>query len=157
VHRLDRDTSGIVLLARDAETQAKLSGLFERREVEKIYEAVVAGELKEDQSISLPLRRDLSISLPPTYIVDHEQGRPAETDLQIISIANDGQSRVRLKPRTGRSHQLRVHCQAIGHPIVGDPIYGITPADRLMLHASRLSFSHPATNDMLEIESPVPF
>jgi len=157
VHRLDRDTSGILVFARDSETQRQLNQLFEAREIRKTYVAIVNGSVEENQTIDLPLRRDMSISLPPTYIVDLQHGRSAITELTVRSVAN-GQTRVILKPHTGRSHQLRVHCQAIGHPIVGDPIYGDpTCGERLMLHAHKLSFRHPATNDIYAVESKVPF
>ncbi|MCA9213406.1 MAG: RluA family pseudouridine synthase [Planctomycetales bacterium] len=157
VHRLDRDTSGLLVFARDEETQRSLGRQFEQRSVAKTYTAIVEGIVTDNQRIDLPMRRDITVSLPPTYIVDRDQGREAITDLEVASVSGD-RTRVTLRPRTGRSHQLRVHCKAIGHPIVGDPIYG-NPinGERLMLHAHKLSFRNPATHDMLEFESPVPF
>lgn len=156
VHRLDRDTSGILLLARNADVHRQLSQLFELRQIQKTYQAIVVGTVSEDQTIRLPIRRDMSISLPPTYIVDEQRGRTTVTVLEIICDESSN-TRVRLQPKTGRSHQLRVHCQAIGHPIVGDPIYGTAGNGRLMLHACGLSFRHPITNDRINIESRTPF
>lgn len=157
VHRLDRDTSGVLVFARSSQTQQQLGKCFEARHVHKEYVAIVEGTVTKNQTIDLPIRRDITISLPPTYIVDQTYGRSASTKLDVDS--NDGsRTRVTLYPHTGRSHQLRVHCQAIGHPIVGDPIYGNSiGTPRLMLHAHKLSFQHPATNDMVMLESAVPF
>ena len=157
VHRLDRDTSGVLVFARSLRIQQQLGKCFEAREVKKEYVAIVEGTVTESQTIELPIRRDITISLPPTYIVDHKCGRSASTKLD-VHLTDGTQTRVTLYPHTGRSHQLRVHCRAIGHPIVGDPIYGNSiGTPRLMLHAYKLSFQHPAANDMVTLESAVPF
>jgi tRNA pseudouridine32 synthase/23S rRNA pseudouridine746 synthase len=159
VHRLDQATSGLMLFARGAAMQRALSMAFARRAVDKRYVAVVAGVMAEDQgTIELPLMRDWPNR--PRQIVDHAQGKPSLTRWRVL--ARDAAStRVELAPLTGRSHQLRVHLQAIGHPIVGDGLYA--PADvqalaaRLLLHASALSFAHPVSGEGLRVSSDAPF
>jgi tRNA pseudouridine32 synthase/23S rRNA pseudouridine746 synthase len=162
VHRLDRETSGVITMALDADTHRSLSRQFERREVEKRYVAVVAGLVEDDEGeIALPLRKDLDPPTPgPRHIVDHEQGRPALTRYHVL--ARDGdRTRLQLHPLTGRSHQLRVHLEAIGHPILGDDLYAppdvVATADRLLLHAQMLSLTHPATGEQMTFEAPCPF
>jgi len=138
VHRLDRDTSGVLLLAKTTGVQQELSELFAKREVHKTYRAVLQGKLEDEQAtIKLPLGRNMSA--PATFKVD-PNGKSAETIIERLDVA-DGCSYVRLTPLTGRTHQLRVHCAHIGHPIVGDALYG-RPAGRLMLHAHRLEFTY---------------
>lgn len=153
VHRLDRDTSGVMIFALDAETQRALSRQFEERRVEKIYHARVHGCPEQDEGlIDLPLRRDMEHSLPPRYRVDREQGREARTRWEVLE-RDKPQSLLALYPETGRSHQLRVHLSEIAHPIVGDPIYGLTddPAPRLMLHAVQLQVTHPQRGEVLKL------
>lgn len=169
VHRLDRDTSGVMILALDADTHRELSGQFERREVAKRYIARVAGQVDGDTGrIELPMRKDFD--RPPCHRVDHEQGKPAVTDWRVTH-RGESWTELELSPHTGRSHQLRVHCHAIGHSILGDPLYGDqTPppeaADglwgragnpRLMLHAESLTITCPQTGDRLTFEAPSPF
>lgn len=159
VHRLDRDTSGLLLLARDADTHRELSRQFQDREVGKKYIALAVGFIAENAgSIDLPLRYD-----PPTkprHVIDIEGGQSALTHWQVIERAH-GVSRVSLIPHTGRTHQLRVHMQALGHPLLGDSLYA--PADacadnsRLCLHAEHLSFTHPHTHEKLSFHCPAPF
>ena len=156
VHRLDMDTSGVMLIARSLPMQRALSGLFEGREIKKEYIAWVEGVVEQESGeVELPLRKDMEQSLPPRHIVDHQQGKPALTRWHVCE-RTQTRTRLALTPLTGRSHQLRVHMAEIGHPIVGDPIYG-QRADRLWLHAQQLHFMHPTRQQTIELESPAPF
>ena len=156
VHRLDMDTSGIVLFARSLEAQRNLSMQFETREVDKVYVAMVEGVVEQDEGmVDYPMRKDMTQRLPPRHIVDCVRGKAAVTEWEVLERGSNT-TRLALFPKTGRSHQLRVHMQAIGHPIVGDPIYGQV-GERLMLHAHRLVFSHPDTGDSVQIRSFPPF
>jgi tRNA pseudouridine32 synthase / 23S rRNA pseudouridine746 synthase len=158
VHRLDQATSGLMLMARGLAMQRALSSLFENRAVHKDYVAVVHGLLNEDYgSIDLPIAADWPAR--PRQKVDHAIGKPALTHYQVLSRSTtDKTTRVALQPHTGRTHQLRVHLQAIGHAIVGDTLYG--PADcgvepkatRLLLHAARLALVHPVTGQAMQWE-----
>lgn len=158
VHRLDTDTSGLIVFARTAAAQVALAGQFERRETEKVYVARVAGRVAEDRGmVDLPLTVDWPNR--PRQHVNHETGRPAVTDWE-VEARLPGETRMHLMPRTGRSHQLRVHMAEIGHPILGDPLYAEGPArdhPRLMLHAWRLAFRHPGTGERAAFEAKVPF
>jgi tRNA pseudouridine32 synthase/23S rRNA pseudouridine746 synthase len=156
VHRLDMDTSGLVLFARSLAVQRNLSMQFEKREITKIYIALVAGVIEKNTGqVDFPMRKDMEQRLPPKHIVDCVRGKKAVTEWRVLE-RTEHTTRIALFPKTGRSHQLRVHMQAIGFPIVGDPIYG-TPAARLMLHAQALEFHHPATGEPIRLECPVPF
>ena len=164
VHRLDRDTSGLLVLARDAVSHRTLSMSFEARTVEKSYEALAAGWLAQDRGlIDLPLRKEALGSA--RQIVHPTEGKPSQTEYEVTERGRDADglawSRVRLTPRTGRSHQLRVHLLALGHPILGDDLYASEPArtarPRLCLHASKLAFDHPSTNMRVSFESACPF
>lgn len=165
VHRLDQATSGLMLLARTPAMQRQLSDAFARRLVHKGYEALVHGLLALPADarggwadICLPLIVDWPNR--PRSKVCHASGKPSHTRWQPLGHdAASGHTRVALRPVTGRSHQLRVHMQALGHPIVGDALYG-PPGDaapRLMLHASTLALIHPATGWPLHCHSPAPF
>ena len=154
VHRLDRDTSGLILLARDATTHRALSAAFAERRVRKTYLAVVQG-LPADRGgvINQPLAR--IATRPPRYgVVPLEQGgKPALTRWRVLR-RFEGSSLLLLQPRTGRSHQLRVHLAALGHPVLGDPLYGEpAAAPRLQLHAAGLQLLHPATGKPLHLRS----
>ena len=139
-HRLDRDTSGVMILAKSEEVQKFLKKQFQDRKVHKIYYAVVPGQLKLDEArIDLPLIRDLK--RPTTFRVD-ANGKPAETFYKVLK-SDDKHSLVELRPTTGRTHQLRVHMKYLGHPIMGDTVYGGEKADRLMLHAGSLEITLP--------------
>lgn len=157
VHRLDRDTSGLLLLAVDAALHRALSRLFAERQIVKTYRADVEGTPEpEAGSITLPILKHGN--RPPRYAPD-PLGKPCRTDWRRLEI-RDGWSRMELSPVTGRSHQLRVHLSSMGHPILGDPLYGnpgATPADRLRLHACRLAFTHPFSGQPLVFHSPCPF
>ncbi len=161
VHRLDMDTSGLLVMARNAAAHRALGRLFESRQVEKEYIAVVAGRLAEsERSIDLPLITDWPNR--PRQAVDFVQGKPALTHLAVLSYdATSDTTRVLLKPETGRSHQLRVHLQAIGHPILGDDLYAppeiLAQAPRLLLHAAAIAFLHPASGNCLAVRSVPPF
>lgn len=159
VHRLDRDTSGVMVFARTRHAQRHLGLQFEKRMTRKTYVARVWG-VPEDTSglIDLPLIVDWPNR--PLQMVCHETGKSAQTEWKRIK--DEGNTaRVRLWPKTGRSHQLRVHCQAIGHPILGDPFYAQGAAldgyDRLMLHSEELRVKHPEGGRSLKFRSPVPF
>jgi len=155
VHRLDCDTSGVIIFARSKAAQGFLGQEFEQRRAEKTYIARVAGEIVDDHGhIDLPLAADWPNR--PRQQVD-PAGRPAQTDWQVIA-RTPGETRVRLTPRTGRSHQLRVHMLALGHPILGDPIYAPDPPHpRLMLHAETLSLHHPDTKARVTFHAACPF
>ncbi|MEO5795435.1 MAG: pseudouridine synthase [Rhodoferax sp.] len=147
VHRLDMATSGLILMARGVAMQRLLNAAFAGREVTKRYTAVVAGRPAEAQGqIDLPILVDWPNR--PLRKIDWEHGKPSCTRWQVLE-ALDGSTRLALEPVTGRSHQLRVHLAAIGHPILGDALYAPAAvqamASRLLLHASHLALQHPAT------------
>lgn len=158
VHRLDCDTSGVMIFARDKVAQGFLGQEFEQRRARKSYVARVWGEMAQDSGrVDLPLCADWPNR--PKQMVDHERGRNAVTDWQVID-RSPGETRVRLFPLTGRSHQLRVHMAELGHPILGDPIYATGPAQahpRLMLHAETLALHHPETRAMVSFAAACPF
>lgn len=160
VHRLDMQTSGLLVFARGPEMHRRLSRQFQDRKVDKLYVAVVIGRPENKSGeINLPLIVDWPNR--PKQMVDFELGRPSLTRYRVVSTAADGRSsRVELEPVTGRSHQLRVHLLSIGHPILGDDLYGGEAefmADRLQLHARDLAVFHPLTEERLEFHCPVPF
>lgn len=161
VHRLDLDTSGLMILARDADTHRHLNRQFEQREVEKYYEALVWGLPVEDEgSIDLPICVDWPNR--PKKIVDYENGKSAQTFYRVMERdAQKNIARVELKPITGRSHQLRVHLAEIGHPILGCPFYAHEDArnaySRLTLHARSLAITHPITGKKMRFNAAVPF
>jgi tRNA pseudouridine32 synthase/23S rRNA pseudouridine746 synthase len=156
VHRLDRDTSGVMVFARTRLAQRHLGWQFERRQVTKAYVARVAGVVAgEAGRIELPLICDWPNR--PRQMVCHGRGKPAVTEWRVIG-REPGATRLALRPLTGRSHQLRVHLMAIGHPILGDAFYGDAgAADRLQLHAERLGFRHPDGGAPVEFAVDVPF
>ena len=149
VHRLDRDTSGVLLLARGLESLRRCSDLFARRLVHKLYLADVVGRLLGSGSITTPLAR--LERLPPRYGA-HPAGRAAQTRWR-CQLVNTDVTRLWLMPLTGRSHQLRAHLAGLGHPIVGDPIYGDVNGSRLHLHAVALGFRHPFTGRRCRVRS----
>lgn len=159
VHRLDWETSGLMVLARNKPAQSELSRQFQQRKVSKQYLAEVYGEVAEPQGeVALPLICDWPNR--PRQKVDYEQGKPSLTRwIRQTSAAK--RTRMLLSPVTGRSHQLRVHMQALGHPILGDPLYAegeaLQMADRLLLHATRLTFQHPRSGMEMAFFSQPPF
>lgn len=163
VHRLDQPTSGLVLMARGLPMQRALSRIFAERRVHKRYEALVHGRPSAATDadgwaeIDLPLIVDWPNR--PRSKVDHATGKPSRTRWRLLAHdAATDTARLALEPVTGRSHQLRVHLLALGHPIVGDALYG-TPdtAPRLMLHACALRLEHPVSGHTLDLRSDVPF
>jgi tRNA pseudouridine32 synthase / 23S rRNA pseudouridine746 synthase len=187
VHRLDMSTSGLLVLARGVDVQRELSRQFAQREVFKRYEAIVAGRLEPNATAAsdTPALKTQSsasdedshgwatIDLPlivdwphrPKSKVDHDIGKPSQTRWQVrehFTLPSGlAATRVALEPVTGRSHQLRVHLQALGHPIVGDELYAkaaaLAAAPRLLLHACVLELTHPHTQKRHRLESAVPF
>lgn len=159
VHRLDMATSGVMVFARNKAAQRHLGLQFERRHLDKRYEAIVDGIVQDDSGhIDLPLRADWPNR--PLQMVCHEQGRPSQTAWRVIARMKD-RTRLELTPLTGRSHQLRVHLKAIGHVILGDEFYAsgdaLAASDRLLLHARSLSLFKPTGGERVTVESPVPF
>ncbi len=159
VHRLDRDTSGIMVFALTTGAQRHLGLQFEKRQIKKVYVARVWGRVTDDTgTVDLPLIVDWPNR--PRQMVDLENGRAAQTDWRVVRRDADGTTRLRLMPRTGRSHQLRVHMKEIGHPILGDPFYADGPArayPRLMLHSESLRLRHPDGGKGLSFSSKCPF
>lgn len=159
VHRLDMDTSGLLVLALDADAQRDLSRQFEARTVHKTYTALLGGEIGADEGvIDLPIRAD--IDNRPMQIHDPEHGKPSVTKFRVLS-RRDGVTRVEFAPVTGRSHQLRVHAAhplGLGVPILGDVLYGDeASAPRLMLHATTLEFDDPSSRERVSARSEPPF
>ncbi|MCZ4365127.1 pseudouridine synthase [Sulfitobacter dubius] len=158
VHRLDRDTSGVMIFAMTPHAQRHLGLQFEKRMTRKTYVARVWGVPEEKSgTVDLPLIVDWPNR--PLQKVCHETGKPAQTDWK--KIKSDGETaRMRLFPKTGRSHQLRVHMLALGHPILGDPFYATGPArdfPRLMLHSEELRFNHPQGGASTKVRAKAPF
>ena len=167
VHRLDMPTSGLVMFARGAEMLRRMNQAFARRMIGKRYQALVSGHIGDDEGeILLPLAPDPDRN--PYHRVDLENGLKAHTRYRVIErgsgccgVGNVQFSRVALELLTGRTHQLRVHLQAIGHAILGDPLYAPEESagryPRMYLHARKIAFIHPETQVPVQVESPVPF
>lgn len=155
VHRLDRDTSGLMIFARSPHAQRHLGLQFEKRYVTKRYVALVDGCPAEASGrVDLPLIVDWPNR--PRQMVDHDNGRAAVTEWRRLR-CHEGVARLALFPQTGRSHQLRVHCRELGHAILGDPFYGTRGAARMMLHAEELRLKHPDGGRGMRFRSPAPF
>lgn len=159
VHRLDMATSGIIVMALNKPAHVEISRQFEKRETSKSYLARVYGHLKElEGEVNLPLICDWPNR--PKQKVDHENGKKALTHYKLLK-KEEQTSLIELTPITGRSHQLRVHMLALGHPIIGDRLYAHSNAlklsKRLQLHAHKLSFKHPINNNPLSFSAPCPF
>jgi len=162
VHRLDMATSGIIIMALNKAAHVNISRQFEQRKTKKSYIARVFGHVKEQQgSVDFPLICDWPNR--PKQKVDHENGKQSLTHYQVLSYSelDDESTLVELTPVTGRSHQLRVHMLALGHPILGDRLYAheqaLTVSSRLQLHARNLSLTHPVTGELLTFVAPCPF
>ena len=159
VHRLDRDTSGVMVFGLTAHAQRHLGLQFEKRRVRKTYVARVAGRVKEKTGV-IDLPNIVDWDNRPRQKVDHETGREAITEWRVVRYEDGETTRLRLFPKTGRSHQLRVHVLSQGHPILGDPLYAPETADaypRMMLHAEELRLKHPDGGRSLTFRLPAPF
>ncbi len=158
VHRLDMDTSGLMIFAMNKAAQRHLGLQFERRHVAKTYEALVWGQPEDAGEVDLPLVVDWPNR--PLQMVDHTRGKKAHTAWQVTA-RSATHARVRLSPTTGRSHQLRVHMLALGHPILGDRFYAkgeaLAAAPRLCLHAQSLEVYHPNGGARIAFHAPCPF
>ncbi len=157
IHRLDRDTSGLLVFALNPTAQRHISKQFELRQTSKQYAALVVGELTGEGSVDVPVCYDPS--RPPLHVADPSYSKSALTHwraTEILQISGQTVTRVVLTPITGRSHQLRVHMQYIGHPIVGDELYAseleVSLSPRLCLHAEKLSFQHPSSGKNVDFE-----
>ena len=158
VHRLDLDTSGVMVFALSPHAQRHLGLQFEKRQTRKHYTALVDGVVADDRG---EIDQPLTVDWPnrPRQMICHATGRPARTLWQVLRRDQD-QTRMRLIPHTGRSHQLRVHMQSIGHPILGDPLYAGDAAHhhpRMMLHAQSLRLRHPDGGRGITVTAPCPF
>ncbi len=159
VHRLDMDTSGIMLMALNKQAHRYISMQFEKRVIKKSYIAHLYGIVEQDEGkIDLPIILDWPNR--PLHIVDHENGKNALTCWKVLE-RHDGYTKIALYPVTGRTHQLRVHAVAMGHPILGDSLYAhekaLGQSDRLLLHATKLTLTHPYTKDKVTFTSEADF
>ena len=153
VHRLDRETSGLIVVAKTPPALSSLQHQFAARSVRKTYLAIAEGSIPEDEGwIDAPVGRDPRL---PSRMSVHPRGRPSQTAFSVVRRDGDV-SLLAVHPRTGRTHQIRVHLRYIDHPVVGDALYGGRPATRLMLHAWRLAFTHPTTGASMKLQSDVP-
>ncbi len=161
IHRLDFGTSGLMLLALNKDTNKQLCDQFAARSVKKEYQAILDGQLVKTQGeINFPLIKDADGF--PLQKICYETGKPATSRYEVLSYNSDNNtSHVKFEPITGRTHQLRLHSMAIGHPIIGCDLYDLEDsyfkAERLMLHATYLSFSHPKSNETMHFYSASPF
>jgi len=157
VHRLDKITSGVMVFARDAESHRALNTQFEGHQAEKVYHAIVEGNPKWDEKITkYPLRAN--VGHKHRTMVDDKNGQPSETRFRVIKRYEDS-ALIEAKPITGRTHQIRVHAYALGHPLIGDVLYGAQETRsiaRPMLHAQSLSFIHPTTKERVNFSAPHP-
>jgi 23S rRNA pseudouridine1911/1915/1917 synthase len=150
MQRLDRGTSGVIFFSKLAEINAKLTRQFETKRIRKRYLALCEGELAENQTVDTWLAR-----IGPISFGVREEGKRALTSIRVLRATPRG-SLVEVALQTGRTHQIRVHLAAIGHPIIGDWLYGIRNAPRPMLHAAELAMVHPLTNAPLRVSAPPP-
>ncbi len=151
VHRLDRDTSGLLVFAKTDRAHKRLVRAVHDREFEREYLAWVEGRLEGSGTLTFPLARDPA---EPSRVIVTASGKPAITHYE-VERSGDARSLLRLRLETGRTHQIRVHLQQIGHPVWGDPVYG-TPRETMALHAARLAFDHPCSENRLEFIEPPP-
>lgn len=154
ITRLDKTTSGLVLGALDEVTAQRLNSLQQNHEIAKTYVALVEGIVQNDDGeIALPLSR---LDGQNKTVVDLANGKPSKTQYGVKNRYSNT-TLLTVTPLTGRTHQIRAHLAAIGHPIVGDVLYGATPYERIMLHCERLSFAHPYTGEQIDVSSPIDF
>lgn len=160
-HRLDFGTSGLMLIALNKTANAHITKQFQNRSIEKAYTSVLSGQLIDDWGvIDQPIARDSRCF--PRQKICHLEGKPARSEYRVIARTNSpNTTRVSFKPLTGRTHQLRIHSQSMGHPILGCDLYGSEQtqvmAGRLLLHATRLKFEHPESGEIIDYTSPCPF
>lgn len=151
VHRLDRETSGVMVVAKTPQFQAEMVSLFASRDVHKTYHSIACGEVPDDKgTIDVPIGRVAGGKIKASEI-----GREAITDYKVLERKN-GFTYIELYPRTGRTNQLRVHLNWLGYPVLGDWLYKGATAERLMLHARRIEFNHPLMGKPFKFEAPVP-
>ena len=157
VHRLDKTTSGVIIFARTAEAHRALNIQFENHDADKIYHAIMEGDPKwNEKTAKFPLRAN--VGNKHRTAVDDKNGKPSETQYRILKRYQEA-ALVEAKPMTGRTHQVRVHAYALGHPLVGDILYGASETDlisRPALHAYSLAITHPETNERLTFKSEHP-
>ena len=157
VHRLDKITSGVMVIARTVEAHGALNIQFENREMDKVYHAIVEGEPNWNEKIAkFPLRAD--VGKKHRTAVDNKNGKPSETRFRVMKRYQDA-ALVEAKPMTGRTHQIRVHAYALGHPLLGDILYNGLATNiitRTALHSYSLAFSHPMTNEQMIFKSEHP-
>lgn len=162
IHRLDRDTSGLLVFALSRHGQHHISKQFQSRQTQKIYQALVAGQIQGSGQIDIPVVYDPT--RPPLHMTDPSCPKPAITEwraLESFQLNGMWVTRMQLKPITGRSHQLRVHMLHLGHPIIGDTLYASSEQQQLMprlcLHAAQLQFQHPQHNHWVRVKAALPF
>ncbi len=160
VHRLDLDTSGVMIVPLSGAALSALGRMFQLRQIKKEYHAIVFGKMRDEHGcIDLPIARDWQHR--PRQKIDFISGKAARTDYQTLAKVGKMSSRLLLRPYSGRSHQLRIHLRSVGHPILGCDLYAHAAAYdmalRLMLHATRLTFEHPITAQLVDVNSPPPF
>jgi RluA family pseudouridine synthase len=157
VHRLDKVTSGVMVFARTAEAHRALNTQFERHEAQKVYHALVNGAPEWEEHVAKhPLR--INVGHSHRTMVDHTRGKPSETHFKVLK-RYEGYGLLESTPATGRTHQIRVHAYALGHPLVGDLLYGAPKTDlisRPALHAISLTLTHPVSGERLTFEAPYP-
>jgi RluA family pseudouridine synthase len=157
IHRLDKVTSGVMVFARDAETHRALNIQFEKHETQKVYHAIVEGNPRWEEKVTkFPLR--VNAGHKHRTVVDDRNGKPSETRFRVLKQYRSS-AWVEASPRTGRTHQIRVHASALGHPLVGDTLYGAKESNliaRPALHAYSLTFTHPASNKRLMLQAKYP-
>ena len=157
VHRLDKITSGVMVFARTADAHRALNLQFERHEAQKVYHAICVGAPAWDEHTA---RHKLRVNVGHSHrtVVDHSRGVPAETHFKLLK-RYEGHGLLESRPATGRTHQIRVHAYALGHPLVGDILYGAPPTDliaRPALHAFSLTITHPVSGERLTFAAPYP-
>ena len=158
VHRLDRETSGVIVLARNAEAHKELNTQFSSHTIEKIYHAIIFGIPSWDViTVDAPLRAN--VGRRKRTVIDHQQGKPAVTEFSVLERFPE-HALVEAKPKTGRTHQIRVHLYHLGFPVLADPLYGdgqtVTGMDRLALHAQSLVIRHPVTHEIIRFTAKYP-
>ena len=158
VHRLDKDTSGVIIMARNADAHRELNNQFSSHTIEKIYHAVLFGLPPWDTiTCDAPLRAN--VGRRKRTVIDHQQGKPAVTEFRVLERFQE-HTLIEAKPQTGRTHQIRAHLYQLGFPVLADPLYGeaqtVTGMDRLALHSQSLIIRHPETKDVIQFVAGYP-